>query len=288
VDPRETGELIGRLIIPVLGTIGCVWLGVRAASAPLRSQRLAGLGLAFGLAMIPLAAVAALSRGSGGRTLLLALGGVVALTGIVAVWLGVKAGAARAREHSAEGNSGTWALATGILGILSGLALGAWPFLLNPAASGTPWVHKIDPTGVEVTLPSARWRKVERPGHLAAFGCRQPQMVASVMEVRPASTPEDFERPVNDLKRLVSKNASAVLDEKRGRNAAGHEHWLTLTEENTPNGRVLVGTSVTWWKKSHAVIIIFEGQHKMMSQTGQSQETEAFRAAAATILGSVK
>jgi hypothetical protein len=176
----------------------------------------------------------------------------------------------------------------GVLSTLLGFGLAAVPFVVHGAGGGAPWAYKHTSPGFEVTLPSERWQKVEKLGELAMFSCRAPQMIASIKEIRPAASSDEFESAVNDVKRLVSRNPVKTIEEKREPNANGHDHWRLIGEENSPNGRVMVAMSVTWWNKSRAVIMIFEGQYKMASQLGQSQETDAFRAAATSILSSVK
>lgn len=113
-------------------------------------------------------------------------------------------------------------------------------------------------------------------------------MMAVVKEVRPARTTGDFERAVGDLKGLVSKNPVTVAEERREPNPHGHDHWRFLGEERSPNGRVMVAMSVTWWNKSHAVVMIFEGQHRLASEAGQDQELQGYQGAARLILSSVR
>jgi hypothetical protein len=235
VDPRQTGELIGKLLIPVLGAVACLWVGVRATSARPRSRRLAGLGLAFGLAVLPLAGLATFARGPEGRAFLIGTAVATAVAGVIALWLGAAAGSARNHEDEPErGSSGTAALVMGALGLLVGVGLAMMPFLANPPATTPPWSYKIEPPGVELTLPSDRWKKYDRQGDVAFFACQHPQMVAGVKEVRPANSPEEFESAVGVLKRVVARTPAQALDEKRGPNAHGHEHWLYVAEENTP------------------------------------------------------
>jgi hypothetical protein len=210
------------------------------------------------------------------------IGAIVA--GVVGLFVAVRVG--RKRGRPAPGFA-----VLGVVGVLVGAGLIAFPFLRpDGGAPGEPgssaWTHKVDPPGFELTLPSDRWKKAAGGKGGVAFASRLPQMVAVVKEVRPASAAAGFEMAVGDLKRVVARNS--VIEEKRGPNAHGHEYWLFLGEEKNPKGRVFVAVSVTWWNKSHAAVILFEGQHQMMSQAGQAEEAAAFHEAARLVLGSVK
>src|SRR5262249_10295626 len=150
-----------------------------------------------------------------------------------------------------------------------GAGMIAMPFVTNPAggeSGASAWSHRVDPPGVELTLPSHRWRKSDKPGEVAFFASRNPQMVAGIKDVPPATSAAQFEAMINSMKQLAARSVVTTIEERREPNASGHEHWRFVGEENTPNGRIAVGMSATWWNKTHVVVMVFEGQYRMASQ----------------------
>lgn len=293
MNPEQTGQLIGQLVGALLFALAPLVAFRRAARAEPRSRRLGGYALGCGLLFLPLLALLAVTRGAGGRGLFVAVGVALVAAGVLAVALAVASRSAR-REDGGGGAAALWAIGFGVLCLVLGPGAAVFPFLANPrtgtpdAPSGTAWAYKIAPPGFEVGLPSDRWKKYDHPRDVAMFASRQPQMVSSVKEVRPAATDAEFGRVVADLKRLAANNPVTVIEEKREPNAHGHEHWRFLGEEKTDKGRVMVAMSVTWWNKTHAVVVLFEGQYKALSQVGQDQEAEGFASAARYVLASVK
>jgi hypothetical protein len=296
VDPQKTGQLVGQILVLLLMAAASAYAWNRAGKHEERSRRLAGYGVACGLLVLPLLGVLTFAHGSGGRAVFIAagVGGIIA--GVMAVTLAIRARAARKAANATGGAMGPAAGVLGVICVLFGATAIAFPFIVNPDEGGPPsspnsrtmWVHRIDPPGLEITLPSDRWKKYDRAGEAAMFASRVPQMMTSVRDVKPAPDLTAFERVVTDVKRLFADNGTSIIEEKREPNAHGYDHLRILGEEKTPSGRVVVGMSVTWWNKSHAVIMIFEGQYQMKSDAAQDQESQAFRAAAATILNSVK
>ncbi|AWM39627.1 hypothetical protein GobsT_20280 [Gemmata obscuriglobus] len=290
MNPRELGELIGKLI-PLLISLVVVFVVVRRAlNAETRSRRLQLLGLGCGLALFPLVCATTLARGPAARFIFFGVGAITTAAGLAAVALVITARSARKSDGGRSGASGFVATALGFVGIVFGFGMIALPLVVMPYEDdASVWAHRVEPPGFEVSLPSARWKKFDRPGDIAMFASRNPQMVSGVKEVRPAPGASDFENAVSDMKRLVTRAPGfKIIEERREPTANGSEHWRLIGEEAGSDGRILVAISVTWWKKSHAVIMLFEGQHRMASQVGQEQESEAFLAAARFILSSVK
>jgi hypothetical protein len=284
VDP----ETVGGLFLLALTGLGCVACAVRALGAAPRSRRLAGLALACGLTVFPALCLLAAHGAGGGAAV--AVGAGVVVSELAAVILGVMSLAAGKADGGTSRATPVAAMLLGVVGGFLGLATAAFPFVLavgGPDAE-TQWTYRVDPPGFEITLPSGAWQKADEKHGVARFGCPQPAMVAGVKDVRPATTASEFEAAVTDMKRVRDRNPLPALVETRGPNANGHEHWLFVGEENGPDGRFTVALSVTWWNRTHAVFMLFEGQHRMRSQTGRNREAEVFRAAAPSILSSVK
>jgi hypothetical protein len=256
--------------------------------AEVRSRRLALTAVACAVSVLPLAAAAFLAGSAERQFVFVGAGLLAVVAGVAAMVLALRAKRAKAKDGGTGNITTAAALVLGIACAVLGFGVAVVPFVVHGAGGGAPWVYKYTFPSFELTLPSERWRKVEKPGERAMFSCQSPQMVASVKEIRPAASSDEFESAVNDLKRLVSRNPVKTIEEKREPNANGHDHWRLIGEENSPNGRVMVAMSVTWWNKSRAVVMIFEGQYQMKSELGQSQETDAFCAAATSILSSVK
>jgi hypothetical protein len=287
VDPELIGSLLAFLITAAL-CAGCV---LRARTATPRSRRLAGLALACGLVVLPALTLLAAARGPEGKVIFIALGAAVIGAELMAGALAVRSLRARRTDGGTARATPAAALVLSVLGGFMGLGMVLFPFVMaagGPAARTPPWTHRVDPPGFELTLPSAAWQKVERAQGVAHFACRNPAMVAGVMDVRRAGSAAEFEAVVAEMKRLHDRHPVTVIEETREANPNGFDHWRSLGEENGANGRILVGLSVTWWNRAHAVVLLFEGQHRMASQTGQDQESEAFRAAARSILDSIK
>ncbi|MDB5311645.1 MAG: hypothetical protein JWO38_5847 [Gemmataceae bacterium] len=279
-------DTIGRLIPTVLAGCVSVWLLIRAANLTPRSRQVSSAALACGVGVFPITGAATFARGEGGSILLPALGVLalgVAVTGLVlAVW----ALRARASDHGA-GIAGpvVAVLLSGLTGCAGG-GLILFPLLNRPL--GPAWSYQVAAHGFELTLPSGSWRQADASKELARFGCPNPPMVSSVKEVRPAPTETGFDAAIADLRELIRRHPSTPLEDRRGVNAHGHAYWVYVGEEDGPGGKVLVALSVTWWRKEKAVVVIFEGHHRMLSQVARQQETQRFRADAESVLTSVK
>ena len=283
-------ETIGGLIPLAVTGLACVICAILAFGAEPRSRRLAGLALTCGLAFLPALSVLIFARGPGSKVVFFAVGAGVVAAGVVAVVLSVWSMTARKADGGTATTKPLVAIALGGLSVLLGIGAAMMPIVtaVGGPGDGTPWAHRVDPPGFEITLPSSAWRNANDPREIVRLGCPHPAMVVGVKEVRPTATAAEFERVVNELKRFRANSAVAPIEEKRERNPQGHDHWVFLGEENGASGRILVAISVTWWNKTHAVIMFFEGQHRMKSQAGQGQESETFRAAARSVLSSVK
>lgn len=286
-------ELFGRLTVFVIALSLWGYCLRRALRADVRSHRLAGAALALALAALPALAVVSLARGADLAWVFVAVGAAVIAAEIAAVALAVSSMSARKVDGGDATARPVVALVLGPLGAVMGFGMAVMPFLMRaggPDAATPPWSHRIDPPGFEITLPSRAWREApaDRRNEFARFGCPNPAMVAGVKRVAPAASPAAYEDVLGDAKRRIAAAPMVVIDEVRQPNAHGHECWLFMGEEKEGNQRILVAMSVTWWNKSHAVVMIFEGQHRMASRAGQDQEAEAFRAAARSVLTSVK
>lgn len=291
MDPESIGFMIGRLI-PLLFCLGIVAaVATRAGKLKPQSRRLGRYGVACGLLFLPLICVLTFARGPEGRFIMMVVGAVIVAAGVVAMVLAAKARTAGKADGGA-GGSIPGAVALGLVSIFFGGGAIAMPFLVNPrpgdSSDGVAWTSRVDPTGFEVTLPSSGWRRMEPTKEIAFFSSRSPQMVMVVKEVRTATAPAEFERAVSDLKRIVGKNNVKIIEEKRELNANGHEHYRFLGEESSPKGPVFVAMSATWWNKTNAVMMIFEGQHKLLSQAGKDQESQTYQTDARSILSSIK
>jgi hypothetical protein len=288
VEPETIGRLI-PLIITLVVCVVCTFLAFKAAP---RSRRLAGLALACGLFILPALCSLTLARGPNAKATFTAIGAVLVVAGIAAAVLAICSLVARKRDGGTATVAPRAAILLSVMSGMMGIGIMLLPFVTAGGfdAGTPPWTHRVDPPGVELTLPSRAWRIGNASGNreVVRFGCPNPAMVASIMEIRPAATAREFEAAVNDIKRLRARNPGKLLEEKREPNSNGYDHWWFFSEESDSKERIFVAMSVTWWNKTHAVIVIFEGQHVMTSQAAQSQETDTFRSAARTILSSVK
>jgi hypothetical protein len=284
-------ETVARLTPLIVGVVISLIFAISAMRAEVRSRRLARTGLACAVSVLPLAGAAFLA-GSAERQFVFVGAGLLAVVGgVAAMVLAVRARIAKTKDGGTGNLTPAVALVLGVLGTVLGCSLAAIPFAVHGMGGGVAWTYKHPSPGFEVTLPSERWRKADKPsvpGEYAIFFCPSPEMRAQVPEIRPAGSLEQFEQAVNELKVLFTRHQYKIIEEKQEPNANGHTHWRFIVDDNTPDRRVMVGMSVTWWNKSHAVVLIFEGHYKMKSQLWQSQETDAFRAAATSILSSVK
>jgi hypothetical protein len=271
--------------LPVVAVV--VWLVIRARNAESRPERLGYIAAACGVSGFVSALMgpafwrtehATILTIAGVLTLLLAVGAVVAAIMTF-----------RARRQNRQG-----APLYPVIGLVCGAAnlfcgagvLGMGTGILVPTG-GTPWTWRSAEHGFEVTVPSERWTLQPNPNVPAYFGCPRPHMMAIVAEVRPARTDAEFDAAIARGREIQNTHPTSRPETRSGPNRHGHPHWLFIGEASADKGPVVFGVSVTW-VGDKTVLMMFEGQYRMLSQTGQAQEAEAFRMAAREFLGSVK
>lgn len=213
---------------------------------------------------------------------------VLAVAGLIVL------GTANTLRHR-DGGARLMALLTA--GVLAVLNVGVGGMLVLTSASpfvapepgranDSAVVRRIDGQGFEVTLPSAEWKPKPRRTNIADYYHLNPPMVAGVISAAVDGTGKVFEQQVTHYQKIARedpKNTVVVFEERR-ENDHGHPVWFFLAEETEGDTKMFVGTAVTWLARSNTVVMIFEGHHKLRSDTGIMGEKDLFRRSAKQFL----
>jgi hypothetical protein len=273
--------------IPLALILGAVAAAVvrRAFLAETRSRKLGGLGAACGVAAFAPAILGPGFASAEAKGAVVACGALTLALAASAIGLAACAVFARRKEPSGKSPLfgfilGTVNLACGSGVLVSGLGV------LAPAA-GTPSVWRSEEHGFEITIPTELWERHANPNVLAEFRCRRPALSASVIKADPAPTDAAYESVLAFHKAQAAKVRHSDVVERTGPNAHGLHHWLMRGKYSSDGKESLFGVSVTRVGGS-AVLLMFEGPYRMMSESGRAQEASALLKQSELFLGSVR
>jgi hypothetical protein len=152
------------------------------------------------------------------------------------------------------------------------------------------WTWRSDEHGFSLRLPSDNWKQRPDDQKGVRFTHRGPAMVAMIARVRPAQSHEDFERIVREELAQLGKHGPEPLPRfTEGVNDAGNPYHFAAWPGTSPNGAYYAAISLTWSKAQQVVVVlVFEGQYRMQSETGIATERQAFEKSARAICLSVE
>jgi hypothetical protein len=272
-----------------------------------KSRRQANLAIACGLLFFVLFVAFAWLTSLMGRSLTMIVSSVQVLVGTTGVVLAIASLKSRAKDEGTGFARSVVGLLLSVLHAIFGLWLLYLPVLLDTQPDPrTAWSYS-DPThGVQVKLPSNRWRQVKDSKGEPAFVHARPRMKSQIISTNAGQTLADYE--------VAARNNKAYL----GTESVACRSTVKHREGTTPNGNpftystcmdsvartapspdsgcrassgknVFVAASVVFCKdKGLVVLMFFEGQPEMVSEFGRDLENQSFETAAAYILQSVE
>jgi hypothetical protein len=288
--PYEMGQLIGALLV---GLVPLYFL-VRAFQGHNGSTKLANLSLALGLAVfVAPERVMGLTPVSDP--------GLFRLVGVVRILMGITGGVlcvvALVRRHRER---------TGVLRpvlggcfstahCLMGLAYLFFTFLAQGSLTteAESWTYDSKDQGISITLPTKNWQVFRGKNRAEFFVDRLNGMQASVLSSR-IETLEEFRISKEKLREFTLQNKAEFMDPPEfrvGETETGNPYALVQGMNRSPNGKgpIFVFRCLVWCRdRGLTVDILFEGQTRMVSETGQENEKAIFRLAAKMIGLSVK
>ncbi|XYI00854.1 hypothetical protein ACMHYB_14255 [Sorangium sp. So ce1128] len=291
----NTAQNIGGAVGTLVGLLFLGLLPYRFLRNGLRednkSRRQANLALACGLSILvflPLFGAAWIPR-----PLMSVVGGAQVLLGISGVALAIASLRSRAKD---ERTGRTGAVLGGLISLLhalAGLSAVLVPFLTDIRPDpGTAWTYTDPAQGFHVKLPSSRWRQVQGPKGETAFAHAAPRMQAIILSTKEAQTLESYEAAAASHREHLdrSKPCRSTVVHRRGTTPSGNPFTYSTCAESSPSGgKTFVATSIVFCKeRGLLVLILCEGQSKMLSSSFQDLENESFQAAASYILESVE
>ena len=143
-----------------------------------------------------------------------------------------------------------------------------------------------------ISLPGEGWKQSTRNAapKLANYYRLQPTMLVGLFPPMGAESEKAHEQNGRNFKENAKKTAptTKVLMEVNTTNNQGDPMWLLLLEERDNNRAMLVGESITWFKKKRTVVLLFEGQYSRDDEATIERERPAFREVAEKALRSVR
>ena len=121
---------------------------------------------------------------------------------------------------------------------------------------------------------------------LAEFVCNRPHLMAIVAELGP-QTEGEYQSTLAFARRVRNDTPLSDPLERSEPNEHGYPCTLIIGEAQSGKGPYMFGFSITRIR-GKAIVMIFEGHYRMMSETGKAQEVSAFRAQAKLFLTSVR
>ena len=273
------------LILPLAAGAGV--LVVRAIRAGTRPVRLASAAAACGLAALVPALSGPAFKDPDQSSALVACGLATILLAAAAVVLGVWALRARRRDPGPGGWPAVAGLVLGAANLFCGAGLLVTGSGVLVPADGTPWTWRSAEHDFEVTIPTERWVVKSNPNVVADFSCPRPPIRAAITPLLPAGTEAEYEAALATGRRIRDDTPTTNTDERTGPNRHGHPHWLYMGDAMTDGKPYFFGVSVTR-VRGRAMLLMFEGPYRLLSEAGRAQEARVLRAHADLFLGSVK
>lgn len=269
------------LIIAVVAAIAAR----RAYHVEARSGRLGGAGAACGVAAFAPAILGPDFARAGAMGSVVACGALTLALAVAAIALAATGVFARRKELG--GKYPIFGFLLGAVNLASGAGVLVSGLGVLAPAEGTPSVWRSEVHGFEVTVPTELWERHDNANVLAEFRCKRPALIASVIKADLTPTDTHFAAVLAFHKAQVTQVQHADVVERSGPNAHGLPHWF-MTGKYTAEGKSsLFGVSVTR-VGDKAVILMFEGPFRMMSESGRAQETRALYAQSELFLGSAR
>lgn len=274
------------ILLIVFGCAAVALLG-RVSQTTSRSQKFALVALACGAAAFMAGLCGPVFDQPDEKTLLFACGLGELTFAFVAVVLAIRTFSLRRKEQNAGVKLPITAILAGVANLFCGAGIVATGSgMLVPNQQGNEWTWKSGVHGFEVTLPTSEWKEAPNQKAVAFFTCSRPHSMGIVGEVRPAQTDAEHESALA-VGRKIGSNTLADRIERTGVNRHGNPYWILMGEERNGKEPYYTGVSVTRVAEK-AVVMMYEGQYRLASQAGRSQEAAAFRNQAEMFLSSVK
>jgi hypothetical protein len=171
-----------------------------------------------------------------------------------------------------------WKFAAGVAIVLAVLYTASW--LLLPLffseVEGTAWTYNSPEHGFSLQLPSDDWVEFKRDDSAAAFSNSKHRVffTAKVVKVTAESA---FKAKVESMKKYLAEERGEFLGEPvflHGVTEAGNPYafWQGVTKSEK-GGNVVVAQSAVWCKnKGLSVTILLEGELRMDSKVGRTEE----------------